>query len=219
MKTVLITGASRGIGKATAENFLAQGWLVKGTSTDGAGWKHESVEWFVLDLADQKSIERSTHELATKGPFDALVNNAGIYDESNDREDEPVSIPSLRRTLEINLIGTIDFTERMLVALHDGAHIVSLGSGWGSLTEDRSSDAPAYSISKAGLSMYTRRLAARLASRNITVSILSPGWTQTDMGGPEATRLVTEPAAEIYTLATNNVPSGRFWERGEERTW
>ncbi len=219
MKTIVITGASSGIGKAAAEKFLTEGWQVKGTSTDGNGWVYERIEWVALDLTDPKSIERAAGELVDSGPFDALINNAGIYDEDNDREGEPVSIPSLRRTLEINLIGTIDFTERILPALSDGAHIISLGSGWGSLTENRSSDAPAYSISKAGLSMYTRRLSARLVPRHITVSILSPGWTKTDMGGSDAPRVVAEPAEEIYSLATSDVPSGRFWERGKERSW
>lgn len=219
MKKMIITGASRGIGKATAEKFLAEGWEVVGTSTSGSGWQHKGLAWLALDLTNPESIEHAATEAAAHAPYDVLLNNSGINAEEEDIENSPVIMTALRRTLEVNLIGTIDFCERMLPHLRDGAHVISIGSGWGTLTDSRSSAAPSYSISKAGLSMYTIRLANRLAVRGVKASMINPGWVLTDMGGSEAPRKPEEPAAEIYELATSDVPSGKFWRQGKVQEW
>lgn len=78
---------------------------------------------------------------------------------------------------------------------------------------------PSYQISKVGLSMYTRALAARLKNTNITVAILDPGWVKTDMGGEEAPGTPDVPAHECFDLAAKNIPSGKFWKGGKERSW
>jgi len=215
-KTLVITGASRGIGKATAAEFLDNGWQVIGTSTSGHGWKRESLSWVQLDLANPDSIKAAAKLITSRGKLDVLINNAGITD-SADRD--RISVPVLRRTLEVNLIGPIDFTEQMIPAINPGGHIVSLGSGLGSIGGVTTSYAPAYSISKAALSMYTRKLAARLDDRKITVSIVSPGWVKTDMGGSSAPRRPEEAAREIFRLATANTPSGLFWHQGKRMAW
>ena len=67
--------------------------------------------------------------------------------------------------------------------------------------------------------MYGRTLAFRLEAKNITVSIVDPGWVKTDMGGRGATRDPKLPAKEIFELATSTVPTGRFWYEGKERSW
>lgn len=219
MKKILITGASRGIGKATAEKFLAEGWHVVGTSTTGNGWNHDQLDWITLDLSLPVSIERAAIEAAKHGPFDALLNNSGINVEEEDVIDSPIIMSALRSTLEVNLIGTIDFCERLLPNVCDGGHVISIGSRMGTLSETELSSAPSYSISKAALSMYTVRLASRLKNRGITVSILNPGWTKTDMGGEDAVRTPDEPAREIFELATAGEPSGKFWKQGKEQAW
>jgi NAD(P)-dependent dehydrogenase (short-subunit alcohol dehydrogenase family) len=158
-------------------------------------------------------------EAAENGPFDVLLNNSGINVEEEDVIDSPVIMSVLRRTLEVNLIGTIDFCERIVPYVRDDGHIISIGSRMGTLNETELSSAPSYSISKAALGMYTVRLASRLRPRGITVSILNPGWTQTDMGGPDAVRTPDQPAGEIFELATTSVPSGRFWKGGKQQAW
>jgi NAD(P)-dependent dehydrogenase (short-subunit alcohol dehydrogenase family) len=218
MKKVLITGVSRGIGKATAEKFLDEDWQVLGTSTSGkAPIENSNLNLYQLDLLDSISIQAFFAEIDRAGErFEVLINNAGA---SFDRGARNVSIDNLRKTLEVNLIGLIDLTQKLLVHIDAGGHIINISSGSGSLTEFKGSWAPAYSISKAALNMFTRILAHQLRSRNITVSSLTPGWVRTDMGGPGAPRDPAEAAREIYDLAVSEVESGCFWSQGHKRAW
>ncbi len=218
MKKVLITGVSRGIGKATAEKFLEEGWQVLGTSTSGqAPIRNDNLQIFKLDLLDPQSIQNLFEEIDKAGErFDVLINNAGV---SIDRGGGFISIETLRKTLEVNLIGLIDLTQRLLPHIIDGGQIINISSGSGSLTEFRGAWAPAYSISKASLNMYTRILAGQLRNRNIMVSSFAPGWVRTDMGGPGAPRDPKEPAREIFDLANSKVESGFFWSQGHKRDW
>ncbi len=166
MNTVVITGASRGIGKATAEHFLLAGWKVIGTSTNGTGWQHPNLTWFPLDLASTESIEEAANDIRAQGRVDVLVDNAGfLAEEEKDFSVQPLRMDSLRRTLEINLIGTIDLTERLLPIVPSGGHIILLGSQCGSLTGTSTEGSPAYSISKAALSMYARNYLSSLSLR------------------------------------------------------
>ena len=217
MKTVVITGASRGIGKATAEHFLEAGWCVLGTATAAGGWTHERLSWIIMDLRDTRSIKAAAETILERGPIQVLINNAGYLDRSEkDFEEQIIDVDVLRKTLEVNVIGTIDFTERLLPAIERGGHIISLGSNMGSIGGAMSSDSPSYRISKAALSMYTRVLASRLRASDVTVSIVSPGWVKTDMGGAGASREPAEAAEDIFRLATSEVPTGRFWREGKE---
>lgn len=220
MKKAVITGASRGIGKATAEKFLAEGFAVVGTSTSGAGFEHENLSWVQLDLIDSGSIGRAAKDIAARGKIDVLVDNAGyLSDTESDFGDSPVDMDVLRRTLEVNLIGTIDFTEQLLPSLKEGGRILLLGSQLGSLTDAMHTASISYSISKAALGMYARQLAGQVKERDVRVFIVDPGWVRTDMGGPNATRAPEEPAREIYELAVSDLPTGRFWREGKERSW
>lgn len=218
MKIVVITGAGRGLGKATAEQFLTEGWKVIGTSTSGSGWESENTKWVQLDLLNSKSIARATEDIVTQ-PIYALVNNSGIYlsEEADASPADRVSI--LRKTLEVNLIGAIDFAERLIPHIESGGHIISIGSNMGGLTTVSGDDEPAYRISKVGMSMYTQVLAFRLRDKNIKASIIDPGWIKTDMGGSSAPREAQDVAKEIFTLATSDIPTGKFWKQGKERTW
>jgi NAD(P)-dependent dehydrogenase (short-subunit alcohol dehydrogenase family) len=219
MNTAIITGASRGIGKATAAEFLRHGWNVIGTSTSGDGWRHDHLSWITLDLAKPSSIATAAEAITSRSKFDALINNAGTMPRDGEENSGEILVSALRQVLEVNLIGTVDFTERVLPAAKAGGHVIFLGSGLGSLNDVSGPWWPSYSISKAALSMYTQKLAHRLKGRNITVSIVSPGWVKTDMGGKDAPREVTEPAREIFRLATSPIPTGRFWQSGGEIAW
>ncbi len=219
MSTALITGASRGIGRATAEKFLYEGWHVIGTSTSGTSpIQHKNFKAASLNLLEEKGIQKFADSIvATKNPVNVLVNNAGISVKSDGAKF--IAIDALRKTLEVNLIGLIDLTERLLPLIPKGGHVINISSGLASLTEKSDAYAPAYSISKTALNMYTRVLAARLRERGVTVSSFDPGWVRTDMGGSGAPRDPKEPAAEIFHLATSNVATGYFWNGTKKRTW
>ena len=225
MKTVLITGASRGIGKATAEKFLAEGWRVIGTSTKGkASFKHENLQILKLDLSDSENIKNVTDEILASGQrVDVLVNNAGV---ALDSWDAGANMENIRKTFEVNLFGLIAFTEKLLPIISDNGRVINLSSRYGSFSMPIYDDTSiGYMMSKASLNMYTRFLAFRLKDKNICVSSIHPGWTDTDMGNDAVTETEkpdTKPedvAEDIYKLINSEVETGKFWFKGEKMDW
>lgn len=222
MKTALITGVDKGIGHALMEKFLTEGFFVIGTFFSDRPEPHEHLKDFALDLGKLESITSCVTAITNFGKsIDILINNAGIL---ADEEEKQVVVEKLRKTLEVNLIGTIDFTQRLLPLMSEKAHIVNISSTAGSL-ERVGKDShfmghyPAYKISKAALNMYTRTLALELKDRGITVSSVHPGWTKTDMGGEEAELTPKQAADGIYKTAVSHLESGGFWFVGERLPW
>ena len=224
MQTVLITGVSRGIGKALAGKFLEEGWSVVGTFLNThPEFSHEKFFEVPLNLANPESVQSAIDEISKLGKsVDVLINNAGVLLD----EDDTILVPEkLRGTLDVNLIGTAAFTERALALLSSDAHIVNVSSSAGSvaLTLEKKSHHPnfypAYKISKAGLNMYTATLAARLSPEGKTVSSVHPGWVRTDMGGEDAPLSPEEAALHIYQLAISRPETGGFWFKGERLPW
>ncbi|HLD20486.1 MAG TPA: SDR family NAD(P)-dependent oxidoreductase [Patescibacteria group bacterium] len=222
MKIVLITGVDKGIGHALMETFLAEGYFVIGTFFSDRPEAHEHLKDFALDLGKPESIASCVSAITNFGKnIDILINNAGIL---ADEDETQIVVEKLRKTLEVNLIGTIDFTQRLLPLMSEGAHIVNISSTAGSLelvgkVSHFMGHYPAYKISKAALNMYTRTLALELKDREITVSSVHPGWTKTDMGGEEAELTPTQAADGIYKTAVSHPESGGFWFAGERLPW
>jgi len=219
MKCGIVTGSSRGIGLATVDLLTSNSdTKVIGSSTSGNHTLNlPNFQCKKLDLSDSNSIAEFVKNLGDI-KIDFLVNNAGILIE--DWETSKIDFHQLKKTFEVNLFGTIELTEKLLPLLNNGAHIINITSDWGSFSE-KNFDAfqPHYKMSKAALNMYTKLLAKRLESKGITVSSLDPGWTQTDMGGQEASRKPEQVANDILNLLTSEVKSGQFWHQGEIRAW
>lgn len=130
-----------------------------------------------------------------------------------------INIKYLRETLEVNLIGTINFTERIIPLMNLGGHIINISSRAGSLEHvDYTLNYPSYRISKTAINMVTRILAVRLKEK-IKVSSIHPGWVKTDMGGDDASMEPKEAAEDIFKLANSDVESGQFWFKGEKFPW
>jgi NAD(P)-dependent dehydrogenase (short-subunit alcohol dehydrogenase family) len=219
MKIILITGISRGIGRAVAEKFLSNGDFVIGTSTSGVvPWSHKNLTILKLDLADSKSIEQCAENiLASNKSIDIFVNNAGAWFEET--HGPKIEIDKLRKTLEVNLIGVIDLTERIVPIMNNGGHILNISSRAGSLNYIHHAKHPAYKISKVGLNMFTRILAIRLKDK-VTVSSVHPGWVKTDMGGMDADITPEEAAGDIFNLALDSkLETGQFWFKGGKFPW
>lgn len=223
MKTILITGVSRGIGKALAEKCLAEGERVIGTLRGDAPLSHKRLSLFRLDLSSPESITKCAGEITQLGEkIDVLINNAGVL---LDEDETTVVVEKLRATLEVNLFGTVDFTERMIALMNKPGHIVNISSTAGSLEYTGQGIShyphhyPSYKISKAALNMYTRVLASRLASSHITVSSVHPGWVRTEMGGDEADISPEEAADGIYKIATGEPQTGGFWFEHARVSW
>jgi len=221
MKTVVITGISRGIGKALANKFLNEGYRVIGTSTSGkVDIRNENLEIIKLDLSNQKSIALATKKIASiTTKIDILLNNAGT---SFDEVDEEIDVSVLRKTLEVNLLGPIDFTKRLIQYISKGGQIINTSSIMASLTTDIGNnilDCPSYRISKTAVNMYTKTLASLLKKRGVIVSSIHPGWVKTAMGGEDAPREPKEAADQIFKLATTSHETGLFWYDNEKLPW
>ncbi len=225
MKTIIITGASKGIGLATAKKFLAEGWQVIGTYLNAPiNVDNPNLTAIQYDQSDPKSIEKTATQIAAGTPhIDALINNAGIL---IDAEDKVTDFVKLEKTLEVNVVGVVNLTERLLSLLQKDCHIVNIDSGYGAMSVPIDDEtASGYRISKAALNMYTRHLAFRLRSRSIIVSSLAPGWVNTDMGNSIASktekpdRTPEQAADEIYQLVTTVKESGQFWEYNKKIDW
>ncbi len=221
MKTFLITGVDKGIGRALMEACLEQGHRVIGTVyASSSPFTHSSFTPIQLDLASLSSIEQCAEDVQACGEsIDVLINNAGVL---LDEDETRVKVDKLRQTLEVNLIGTIDLTERLVPQMRDGGHIVNISSTAGSLGLVMSTGAshrphhyPSYKISKAALNMYTRTLAEELRDRQIIVSSIHPGWVKTDMGGPQGERTPEQAAEALLTFALSHPPTGQFWFAGK----
>lgn len=223
MRVVLITGISRGIGKALAKKFLTEGCFVLGTSVSGdVDYTDQNLVVFQLDLSSAESISQCVQAISqSEKKIDILINNAGIL---NDEDNTAVVIEKLRKTLEVNLIGTVDFTERIIPLMNNGGHIINISSTAGSLEQVGCTSHflgyyPSYKISKAALNMYTRTLALRLKNSAIIVSSVHPGWVKTDIGGQEADIFPEEAAENIFTFAVSKPETGQFWFNGEKLPW
>ncbi len=226
MKTSVITGASRGIGKALAERFLENGDFVIGSSRSGAAdFGHANLFMLPLEQTGEGSVKAFVDQVGTlHKPIDIFINNAGTWDDGD--EGPEIDIGVLRRTLEANLFGPIALTEALSPLMAAGSHIINVSSRRGSMSfneispdqpQDRATRHPAYSISKAGLNMFTRKLAVRLLGKTI-VSSVHPGSVKTDMN-PEGKISAEESAEDIFKLAYSRPETGQFWFKGEKFPW
>jgi len=202
-KNVLVTGGSRGIGRACALGFAERGASVainylsnrsaaEATLTELAGEGHAMLQADVADPIAAEGLVAAAVEAL--GGLDIVVNNAGIWvDHALEEVDYDEWQDAWSRVLQANLIGPANVS--YCVARHmierGGGRIVNVSSR-GSFRGEP--DGPAYGASKAGLNSMSQSLAKRLAPYGITVGVVAPGFVDTDMA---ARYLDTPMAAEI----------------------
>jgi 3-oxoacyl-[acyl-carrier protein] reductase len=200
-RAILITGASRGIGRATAEAFAALGDRVAVHHRDSAdlagqvlaglpGSGHTVVQ---ADLEDPEAVRAMVEQAAGElGGIDVLVNNAGVY------RSHPITEVSYedwqaawRATLGVNLIGAANVTWCAVRHMPAGGRIVNVSSRGAFRGEPGQ---PAYGASKAGLNAFGQSLAQWLGPRGIAVGTVAPGFVETEMA---AERLTSPDGDEI----------------------
>ncbi|WP_459717092.1 SDR family oxidoreductase [Actinophytocola sp. KF-1] len=212
MRTALVTGASRGIGRAIAERLAQDGALVAvhyGTNKaaaletvaaiEAAGGHAFPVE---ADLARPDGVEllidRLTDGLAGR-TLDVLVNNAAVFGPGIDASEDDFD-----RVFRVNVRAPFFIIQKALPLLGDGARIVNISSGvtWFAIPE------VVYAMTKGALNVLGRSLANTLGDRGITVNTISPGITRSDMNSwldelPGA----AEGVADIVALGRVGVPA------------
>jgi len=220
-KTILITGTSQGIGHALTKLLLINGYRVIGTNTTGIDNINENnYKSFSLDLANFDSIAAFENNFQLDNiKIDILINNAGI---GPDLDFDLPEETSFKKTFDVNVTGTIFFTEQMLQYLNIGGKIVNISSKMGSVDVCEKSDSVAYRMSKAALNMYTKILSNRLEGKQLVASV-HPGWVRTNIAKSNVNgRLSPEESAQkIFQFITSDFKTGIFWnvETEAECTW
>jgi len=226
VKTALVTGASRGIGRGLAAALAGEGMRVLlgardvGRGREAAAGMRGRVEVVGLGVASRRSIEGCAR--AVEAPLDLLVNNAALY-----------QVPA-EELWPVNVHGPILLTRALADTLAADARVVNVTSGLGRLSAQSASlrkvlTDPAvkiddllalspmgYGASKAVLNAFTRLLAEAWPGR--AVNAVDPGWVKTDMGGRGAPREIEEGVRSVLLCCriAAGGPSGKVWWDGEE---
>ncbi len=204
MQTVMITGASRGIGLEFARQYVADGWRViaccrdpkgAGNLAELAGANPDAVAVHQLDVDDDDSVAGA--RAAIDEPVDVLLNNAGVM-EGREAGLGTMDYPAFERSLKTNVLGPLRVTEAFFDHVRQGEmrKIVTVSSRMGSL-EETQPNALIYRTSKAAVNMVMRCLALAPEGRGMINVVVHPGWVRTDMGGPAAALSPEESAGAL----------------------
>lgn len=227
-RTVLVTGANRGIGLAIARQLAERGHIIllgsrelkagedAARSLQRPGPDIESVH---IDLTDPATVDAALNNVMKSGRHvDVLVNNAGVLHEKPILE---LTEKEIADFIAVHITGPL----RLIRAIAPGmverkyGRIVNLSSGWGSFAEGMGGPG-LYGVTKAALNALTIRLSKELPSA-IKVNAMCPGWVRTRMGGQGATKSPDEGADTAVWLATlpDSGPTGGFFRDRKPIEW
>src|SRR5882724_1589613 len=187
-QAAIVTGAGRGIGHAIAVRLASEGARIacvsrnensaKRTADELTVLRADSAEYYAVDVADHAAVQKiGAQILGDFGKIDILVNNAGV---TRDGLAMRMSIEDWDTVINTNLRGAFNFTQAIIRALikQRSGRIINITSVIGLIGNAGQTN---YAASKAGLIGFTKSLARELASRNITVNAVAPGFITTDM--------------------------------------
>ena len=227
--TLLIIGASRGLGQAMAAEFLKKGWDVVGTVRAGAGRTplHDLADDFpgrleieVLDINEPTQLTALRKRLSGRS-FQMLFVNAGTT------TDEQVPIGRVSTEDFVNVMVTNALSPmRVIEALQDLVSatglIGAMSSGQGSISNNTDGMRELYRGSKAALNMFMRSFAARQSDTARAFVLMAPGWVQTALGGPDAPFTIEESVPNLVNvlLAKRERPGLEYLDRfGQTVPW
>jgi len=227
-RTVLVTGANRGIGLAIVAQLAAQGHSVLLGSRDPKAGEDAAqslcrpgldIEPVLIDLSDVSTIDTALGALdKSHRHVDALINNAGVLHEKPILE---LTEAEIADSVAVHLTGPLRLIRSLAPKMIEKGYgrIVNLSSGWGSFVEGMGGPG-LYGVTKAALNALTIRLSKELPA-SVKVNAMCPGWVRTRMGGQGATRSPDEGADTAVWLATlpDDGPTGGFFRDRKPIEW
>lgn len=224
--TVLVVGASRGLGLALAEEWLGRGWRVIGTvrtpssALDDLARRFPStLEIEIVDISDAPSVEALRGRIEGRA-LDVLFVNAGIC-LANEETPSTVEERDFIDMMVTNALSPMRIVERFDDLVTAGGAIAVMTSELGSI-ENNEGFWELYSSSKAALNMLMKCYAARHAGDRRTMLLVAPGWIRTDMGTQAATHSIEENIPHVVDTVTASIGSAglRFIDRfGKTLPW
>jgi len=228
--TILITGANRGIGLELTEQFAEDGWQVLACCRNPADAgklqalieRDLAIELHALDVTNYQQIASLADQIGNR-PIDILLSNAGIYGSKGVGFGE-VDAQEWRQVLEVNTIAPLMLVQSFVeqVATSQQKLVAVISSKVGSIADNSSGGSYIYRSSKTAVNQVVKSLSIDLASRDISVMSLHPGWVKTDMGGPNAEISTDESVSGLKSIlqSAGLAQSGQFIEfNGNSIPW
>ncbi|MCP4984111.1 MAG: SDR family oxidoreductase [Gammaproteobacteria bacterium] len=228
--TILITGANRGIGLELTEQFAQDGWQVlaccrnpsDATQLQALAERDPSTEIHALDVTNYTQMASLADQLGNR-PIDILLSNAGIYGSKGVGFGE-VDAEEWRQVLEVNTIAPLMLVQAFVeqVASSQKKLVAVISSKVGSIADNSSGGSYVYRSSKTAVNQVVKSLSIDLASRDIGVISLHPGWVKTDMGGANAEISTDDSVSGLKNIlqSAGLAQSGQFIEfNGSSIPW
>ena len=227
--TILLVGASRGLGLAMAVEFLKNGWHVVGTVRGRSRTKlHELAEGHAgrleiehVDITQPDQIA-TLHDRLSGRTFDVLFSNAGTADSNQDETIAEVSTDEFVTVMVTNALGSLRVVEGLQDLVAADGLIGVMSSGQGSVGNNTSGGHEVYRGSKAALNQYMRSYAARHKDDARSLVLMAPGWVRTDLGGPDAPLSIEDSVPKVVDvlLAQRGKTGLQFLDRhGDTVPW
>ena len=228
-QTVLLVGASRGLGQAMASEFVKKGWHVVGTVRKGSRTElndlaqahPDQVTIEQLDITEPGQIAALRGRLS-ESAFDMLFVNAGTANHDQAETIAETSTDEFVRVMLTNALGVMRAVEGLQDLVRPAGLIGVMSSGQGSIANNVKGGHEVYRGSKAALNQYMRSYAARHADDGRAMVLMAPGWIRTELGGPEATFSMEETIPQLVDtlVAQQGTPGLRFIDRhGKAVPW
>ncbi|WP_295957278.1 SDR family oxidoreductase [Rhodoferax sp.] len=227
--SILLVGASRGLGYAMAQEFLQRGWSVVGTVRAGARTLlHDladasqgrlAVE--VVDITEARQLVDLRTRLSSRR-FDILFVNAGTANRNQDETIAEVSTEEFVHVMVTNALSPMRAIETLQELVTEKGLIGIMSSGQGSVSNNVHGGHEVYRGTKAALNTYMRSYAARQAKSGRALLLLAPGWIRTGLGGPDAPLTTERAIPDIVgaVIAQQGKPGLQYLDRmGKTVPW